>query len=178
MTFDGDMQTDTSVIHPIPVPEEFATGKSDRTIAIALAYDPPTRRFRREYLASRMRIDLYRAYDLDDLRELMARQPSGPDRLSLPSDRRRVQHLKPSTNAVRYSTLQVRRWHASAATSLDPDDGDTYYLAVTHLSEPWAELAETGYNRQGYALAVELEDRGRQQINILERVRERTRAVV
>ena len=178
MTFDGDIETDTSVIHQIPVPEEFAAGKSDRTIAIALAYDPPTRRFRREYLAGRMRIDLYRAFDLDELRAIMAKQPTNADKLNLPSDRRRVQHLKPSTNAVRFSTLQVRRWHASAATSLDPNDGETYYLVVTHVSEPWSELAEPEYDRQRYGLAVELEDRERQQINILERVRARLRAIV
>ena len=178
MTFDGDIETNTSVIHPIPVPEEFAIGKSDRTITIALAYDPPTRRFRREYLASRMRVDLYRAIDLDELSAIVKKQSPDGDKLSLPSDRRRVQRLKPSSEAVLNSTLQVRRWHASAATSLDPDDGETYYLVVTHISQPWAERAEPGYDRQRYALAVELEDRGRQQINILERVRARLRAVV
>lgn len=178
MTFDGDIETNTNVIHPIPVPEQFAMGKSDRTIAIALAYDPPTRRFRREYLASRMRVDLYRAFDLGELSAIMERQPSKGKKLSLPKGRRRVQHLKPSSEAVLHSTLQVRRWRASHAKSLDPNDGETYYLVVTHISEPWAELAEPGYNRQGYALAVELEDRGRQQINILERVQARLRAVV
>ena len=178
MTFDGDITTNTSVIHPIPVPEQFAIGKSDRSIAIALAYDPPTRRFRREYLASRMRVDLYRAFDLGELSAIMARQLSKGKKLSLPKDRRRVQHLKPSSEAVLHSTLQVRRWRASDARSLDPNDGETYYLVVTHISEPWAERAEPDYEQQRYALAVELEDRGRRQINILERVRARLRAVV
>lgn len=178
MTFDGEIEADTSVIHPIPIPEEFAIGKSDRTIAIALAYDPPTRRFRREYLASRMKVDLYRLFDLDELMAIMARQPTNGDRLKLPGDRRRIKSLKPSSEAVLHSTLQVRRWRASAATSLDPNDGQTYYLVVTHMRAPWAELAEPGYVRQRYALAVELEDRGRQQINILDRLRERVRPTV
>lgn len=178
MIFDGEIQTDTSVIHPIPMPEEFARGKSDRTIAVALAYDPPTRRFRREYLAARMRVDLYRAISVAELQAIMQKQAPGIDRLSLPSDRRRVKHLKPSSDAVLRSTLQVRRWRASAATSLDPSDGDTYYLVVTHVSEPWASLAEQRYDRQRYGLAIELEDRGRQQINILDRIRDRTRATV
>lgn len=178
MTFDGEIEADTSVIHPIPIPEEFAIGKSDRTIAIALAYDPPTRRFRREYLASRMKVDLYRLFDLDELMAIMARQPTNGDKLKLPGDRRRIKSLKPSSEAVLHSTLQVRRWRASAATSLDPNDGQTYYLVVTHMRAPWAELAEPGYDRQRYALAVELEDRGRQQINILDRLRERVRPSV
>ncbi len=178
MTYDGDIETNTSVIHPIPIPEEFARGKSERTISIALAYDPPTRRFRREYLASRMKVDLYRAIYLAKLRAVMAKQPVSGDKLILPSDRRRVKSLKPSSEAVLYSTLQVRRWQASAATSLDPDDGETFYLVMTHINEPWAKRAEPGYDRQRYALAVELEDRGRQNVNIFERIRERTRAVV
>lgn len=178
MIFDGEIQADTSVIHPIPMPEEFARGKSDRTISIALAYDPPTRRFRREYLAARMRVDLYRAISVADLQAIMQKQDPGGVRLSLPSDRRRVTRLRPSSEAVLRSTLQVRRWRASAATSLDPNDGDTYYLVVTHIREPWANLAEPDYDRQRYGLAVELEDRGRQQINILDRIRDRTRATV
>ena len=177
MTFDGDIEVDTSVIHPIPVPEEFARGTSDRSISIALAYDPPTRRFRREYLASRMRFDLYRAIDLHELEEIVKKQPTSGTRLGLPRDRRRVQNLKPSPRVVGNSTLQVRRWHAASPESLDPNDGDTYYLVVTHLSEPWAELAEQNYHHQRYALAVELEDRSRQRVNILERVRERVRTV-
>jgi subtilisin family serine protease len=173
MTFDGEIATDTSVIHEIPVPEEFANGTADRSISIALAFDPPTRRFRREYLAARMKFDLYRAIDLDDLIEIVGQQPSEGGH-SLPGDRRRVSSkLFPSSEAVLRSALQVRRWRAAVATSLLVDDGDTYYLVVTHISEPWAERAQPDYDSQAYAIAVELEDRTRHDVNVLERVQQR-----
>jgi hypothetical protein len=50
MVFDGTIDADTTSIHPIPIPEAFARGKSTRRITVALAYDPPVRRQRREYL--------------------------------------------------------------------------------------------------------------------------------
>ena len=171
LTFDGEIEPDTSVIHPIPVPEVFCLGTADRSISVALAYDPPARRFRREYLAARMKVDLYRATDIDELRSVMARQPND-SRLDLWRDRRRVQdRLRPSVEAVGRSTLQVRRWHAASARSLDPDDGPFYYLVVTHTMEPWAERFEPDYDRQTYALAIELEDRTRTDLDVFNHVR-------
>jgi len=175
LTYDGEIEVDTTEIHSIPIPREFAEGAADRSISIALAFDPPTRRFRREYLAGRMKFDLYRAFELDHLIEILKKQPSDEAaKKALPDDRRRANaRLLPGQNAVMRSTLQVRRWRASHAKSLDVDDGDTYYLPVTHIAEPWASIAEGTYTKQRYALAIELEDRSRQSINILERVQER-----
>jgi hypothetical protein len=52
MTFDGVMPVDTAVIHPIPIPEEFAAGTRDhRVIQIAMAFDPPVRRAANTWLA-------------------------------------------------------------------------------------------------------------------------------
>lgn len=174
MIFDGSIAVNTTVIHEIPVPEEFARGKADRVISIALAFDPPTRRLRREYLAAKMKFDLYRAIDLDDLESIMIRQPDDrTKRQSKPKDRRRIKNLIPSEEAVLHSTLQVRRWHAAAANSMDPDDGGTYFLAVTHVAEPWANLAEPEYRRQKYAVVVELDDRTRLTLNVRQRVVDR-----
>ena len=57
---DGEMAVDTAVIHSIPVPPLFSTGKADRTITIAVACDPPVRRQRREYTAGHIALDFYR----------------------------------------------------------------------------------------------------------------------
>jgi hypothetical protein len=173
MMFDGELDCDTSVIHEIPVPEEFSFGAADRRISVSLAYDPPVRRHRREYLAARMKVDLFRAMDLAEVRTMMARQVKDSS-VPLPSDRRRGdKNLKPSSTDVLRSTLQVRRWKASHSRSLDPDDGNTFYLVVTHTSEPWAQRAFEDYSTQSYALAVELEDRSRAEINLLGRVQAR-----
>src|SRR5262249_2824162 len=99
MTFDGDMAVDTVVIHPIPIPQLFAQGRSaTRTIKVALAFDPPVRRQRREYLAGAMQLDLYRATDIDDLVDIVSRQD--PDDPNPPiTGRRRVSHLKPGVDS-------------------------------------------------------------------------------
>lgn len=174
MTFDGDMPADSSVIHEVPIPPEFATGKADRTISVALAFDPPVRRFRREYVGAKMRVDLFRAMSRDEVVGVMQRQPSDGTGVKLPKDRRRLSgRLKPSSEAVIRSTLQVRRWNAADGRSMNVDDGDSYFLVVTHVGEPWVALAEEGYASQRYALAVELEDRSRTEINLLGQVRQR-----
>lgn len=173
MTFDGEMVTNTASIHPVPIPAEFATGKRDRSIAVALAFSPLTRRFRREYLAGTMKLDLYRAFDIEDLAILLKKQPED-DKKSLPADRRRIRSkLQPGTNALLGSTLQVCTWNPSAANSLSADDGDTYFLVVTHSSEPWAD--DQTDTTEKYALATQLTDRSEVSVNILQRLQDRVR---
>jgi subtilisin family serine protease len=166
MVSEGEIACDTALIHPIPIPEAFVRGRSDRSISIALAYDPPVRRQRREYLGGRIKIDLFRNVDLDDLRDLMGRQDP-EDRQGLPADRRRIQQkLRPTGTIALGSTLQVRRWDARAASSLNPDDGDTYHAVLTHVRESWADRLPEEYTEQGYAIAVELWDRDRLDVDL------------
>jgi len=168
MTFDGDMAVDTVVVHPIPIPELFAQGRSaTRTVQVALAFDPPVRRQRREYLARAMQLDLYRAIDIDDLVDIVSRQD--PDDPNPPiRDRRRVTRLRPGVDSFRSSTLQLRTWEAR---QLDVNDGETYLLAVTHRTQTWAR--NTDYERQKYALAVTIADEARTDINLFALVTER-----
>ena len=168
MIFDGDMGVDTVVIHPIPVPEPFAQGRrATRIIQVALAFDPPVRRRRREYLAGAMQLDLYRSIDIDDLSDIVSRQdPDDPNPLI--RDRRRVAYLRPGPDSFRSSTLQLRTWQAR---QLDPNDGETYLLAVTHRTQTWAR--DTDYERQKYALAVMVADEARTEIDIYALITER-----
>lgn len=151
MVFDGELPTDTAAIHPIPVPESFARGRADRRIAVSLAYDPPVRRQRREYLAGEMNFDLLRNVTEDEVRERYSRQGGSP--LPLYSGRREKLDLRPGTQATGNSTLVCR---SVDPRTLDPDDGDVYYLAVSHRSAQWADAGD-----QRYALAVELADHQR-----------------
>jgi len=168
MIFDGDMAVDTVVIHPIPVPEPFAQRRSAaRIIQVTLAFDPPVRRRRREYLAGVMQLDLYRSTDIDDLADIVSRQdpadPNPPIR-----DRRRVAYLKPGPDSFRSSTLQLRTWQAR---QLDLNDGETYLLAVTHRTQTWAR--DTDYEHQKYALAVTVADEARTDIDLYALITER-----
>ena len=171
MTFDGDMAVDTAVIHPVPMPGLFVRGKSDtRRIQVALAFDPPVRRQRREYLAGRVQMDLYRAIDIDDLAEIVTKQdPNDPN--SSIKDRRKVKELYPGVDSLRSGTLQVRVWESRRPNI---DDGDVYFLVVTHAAQPWARDRDD-YQRQRYALAVTLEDQGRLDLDLYNLVTQQVR---
>jgi hypothetical protein len=166
MVFDGTIACDSAIVHPIPVPETFARGKSERSISVALAFDPPVRRQRREYIAGHIDVDLFRSTELDDLVKIVGQQDKSAP-IPLPTGRTRVgDRLLPKSQVVLGSTLQVRRWPANHAASLNPDDGDTYYLVLTHRSESWAGNLAEEYPTQRYGLAVELWDRGRAQLDL------------
>jgi hypothetical protein len=162
MTFDGVVDADSVAIHPVPIPHDFASGRSARRIAAALAFDPPVRRQRREYLAGTMTFDLLRAVDIAQVREIYRRQDE--DREAMMNDRRRV-GLDPGATRTRSSTLQVREWQPRL---MNVDDGDTYYLVVTHRRATWASDAE-----QNYAVAVELVDEGRVELDLYSLVQQR-----
>lgn len=164
MYFDGTMQTDTVAIHPVPIPPGFTRGRSARRISVALAFDPPVRRQRREYLAGEMSFDLLRNVSPQEIAERYERQ--GDERVDLFSDRRRL-NLKPGATRTSNSTLQVRRvFHKQ----LDPDDGDVYYLAVKHRPVPWASGGQ-----QSYAVVVEIVDEEREELDLYAEVQQRVR---
>lgn len=170
MTYDGSLVADTVAIHPVPVPRLFASGYSaSRRIRLALVFDPPVRRQRREYLASTMQADLYRAIELDDLTGILERQDPD-DSQSLIRDRRRAP-LVPGVNAHKSSTLLLRIWEPHR---LNVDDGDIYYVAVTHRTQTWARDRED-YREQNYALAVTLEDEQRVDLDLHTLVRQQVR---
>lgn len=170
MTFEGSLPVDTVQIHPVPIPDEFRSGsKRDRSIAVALAFDPPVRRQRREYLAGSMKFEVYRDIDPDELARILTRQD--PDDPSEPiADRRRL-NFKPGVNTFTHSTLQLRSWVGKQSF---PNDADTFYVAVTHKAQTWAR-EDPEYQRQDYALAVTLEDRDLVTANLHEILKARLR---
>jgi hypothetical protein len=161
LTYDGSLPNDTVQIHPLALPEIFRRGSGgERTISVALAFDPPVRRQRREYVAASMKVDVFRDIDSEDLREMLARQLRDDSR-ELITDRRRLD-LGPGSNSFSNSTLQVRHW--KARNSFVNDD-EVFYVAVTHKAQTWARN-NPNYESQSYALTVTLEDRALTQANL------------
>lgn len=163
MTYDGTLSVDSTVLHPIPIPTDFALPRSaTRRIRVALAFDPPVRGTRREYTAATMSLDIYRSVTLEELEDRLRRQDPDNPRPLFDGKRRLATQFRPSMTAWSESTLQVREW---APTSMDPDDGDTYYLAVTHKARTWFRDRDD-YTHQRYAVAVSLEDQGRVELDL------------
>jgi hypothetical protein len=178
LSFEGEIECDTTVIHPIPIPVEFARGRRRRRIRIASACDPPVRRSRREYVAGHIQVALLRAMSQDEVLDVFRRQPSAQARrldptltqIALPGDRRRLK-MRPGPDDVTRTTAYVTEF---TTIQLQEDDGDTYYLAVTHLKSPWQNLDD--YERQKYAVAVELIDEGEIAIDLYNLVQARLQA--
>jgi hypothetical protein len=115
-----------------------------------------------------MRFDLLRASTLEEVADWYQRQdPDQP--LELPTGRRRPP-LEPGTNTTANSTLMARGMRRQL---FGEDDGDTYFLAVTHQSRPWASPGE-----QSYALAVALEEEERGNVDLYVDLQARVRARV
>jgi hypothetical protein len=178
LTFEGTIGCDTTVVHPVPIPMEFTHGRHRRRIRIAVACDPPVRRTRREYVAGHLQISLVRAMAQDEVLDVFRHQPSAQARNNdpsltatlLPTDRRRPT-LRPGPHDVARTTAYVSEF---STVQLQEDDGDTYYVVLTHQKSPWKNL--TTYQEQRYAVAVELVDEGEQRIDLYNLIRARLQA--
>lgn len=170
MTFDGSLSVDTVHIHPVPIPAAFRRGSGHkRTLTVTLAYDPPVRHTRREYLASSMQVDLYRQIPLPELRAMLEHQD--PDNPATLIHGARHPGLLPGVDFFRSSTLQMRAW---TRKNTFIDDDEIFYVAVTHRSTTWAR-DDNNYTEQNYALAVTLEDEHLQQADLLQLLQQETR---
>lgn len=158
MTYEGELASDSALVHEFPVPREFAIGAGQRFISVALAYDPPARWQRRDYIAGLMDIALYRNVDPEQLADRLASRDAG----DLPENRSLIRDgLRPTQTLTAGSTLIVRRWVVESARALNPDDGEMYCVSVTHRARSWASGLLDAPTTQRYALAVELWDRER-----------------
>lgn len=176
LTFDGVISCDTVMIHRMPMPRPFLRGASKRTIRVAIAYDPPVRRQRREYIAGSMSFDVVRGHSLSDVQSRYQRQPSrhqaeqeGLERRGYPEGRLA---LDPLDKWFHSGTLICRSF--THATDWDEDTTD-YFVVVEHQRSPWTEAQRRAYPEQRYALAVELHDEGRADLDLYGLVRAQLR---
>lgn len=174
LTYEGEIAADSVEIHRVPMPQRFLEGYTPRTIKVALAFDPPVRRQRREYIAGSMSVDLVRGSSLSNLTEAYCRQPTraqseelGIPRRGLPAGRGL---LLPGTSKFSDNTLICRRF--SSSTSWDEDVLD-YFVIVTHQRSSWSPAQKRAYESQRYALAIEMSDEGRLEMNLYALVRAR-----
>lgn len=157
------LEMDQFAVYRLPIPPEFRTGGA-RTIRVSLAYDPPVRRTRNDYLGTKMDFRLLRGIDEEDLfdhfrdrdRALEGAAPTVPARFKC--------KLQPGSDERASNTLQT----ASVTFNRDTGEyGEVYYLVVRCLSH-WAVDQVLD---QRFAVVVELEHQP--EIRIYNRVRER-----
>lgn len=157
------LEMDQFAVYRLPIPPEFQTGGA-RTIRVSLAYDPPVRRTRNDYLGTKMDFRLLRGLDEAELFEhfrdrnkaLEGAAPVVPEKFKC--------KLLPGPDERANNTLQT----AVVTFKRDTDGyGDLYYLVVRCLSH-WAMDQVLD---QRFAVVVELEHQPK--TKIYNRLRER-----
>ena len=160
-------------IHPIPIPDDFSGAGTRRRFRIAIAFDPPVRRERRDYLGGHLQLEFYRATSIDEVESIHQEQVDSDSVVRLPSDRRRFfGKFVPTRTRLLTSTLQVYTFDLKSSRSLRSDDGDIYFLVATHISSSWLTVSSAGDDTQTYAVAVELEDTEDAEIDLYSAVRQ------
>jgi hypothetical protein len=156
LTYEGEIEPKTTMVHELPIPAEFARGVHEQRLTVALAYDPPVRRTRRDYTMGEVALGLVRNIEPEDLIARYSRQPTkaqiaeNPElvALALPKGKQRPE-LEPRHGVLRANTL-VRQ---TAKMSWDEDD-DGYFITLTDTRRAWVGTEHD--EPQRYALAVEL----------------------
>ena len=186
----GRIAIDTIQIYAVPIPDEFRNAAGRKRVVVGLAYDPPVRSRRAEYLGVDMCVHLIRGMSVDEVvesyraktSEERAAESEGRKRAKeegtefvsdipgTPGDARRCK-LAPGPETFGGSTLHRSEW---AFQRSDAEYGDTYYLVV-RAERNWAPDDIT---HQDFGLAVTLDTQAEIQLRtaIMQRVRVRPRA--
>lgn len=158
LTYEGAIDTNRVLIHRVPIPAEYADGVRSRSFRVALAFDPPVRRARREYIAGTMTVELVRGVSAREIEEIYSRQPTQAAAAADEAVRRRplpdAEHrpLQPGPTLTESNTL-IRREFVNG--TWDPDHRD-YFLVVSHNQSRWTAAQRNNYPEQNYAVVIEI----------------------
>lgn len=146
---EASIELDKFHIFEVPIPKDFNEVRGKRFISVTLAYDPPTRHTRFDYLGITMSYRLIRGKSIDEVVNFFKPKNQVDTELdeSVPSANNCK--LVPTPSVREKCTVQKSTFTASNPL----DYGDTYYLVVRCESK-WA-TEEVG--TQKYALVVTLE---------------------
>jgi hypothetical protein len=166
---EDELAFDHFAVYEVPVPREYQMTKGRRELRVTLAFDPPVRHRRSDYLGTGMSFRLVRGCraDLvfDHYRKHSSAEGKHPDLASSYDCK-----LDPGPSIRDNCTVQ------SGLVTFQKDIskyGETYYVVV-RCEAGWASSVSAQDQKQRYALAVEL--RHAAAIKLYDRVRVRQRA--
>nr|WP_290221732.1 S8 family peptidase [Trichocoleus desertorum] len=143
-----EVELDKLHIYRVAIPKVFLEAKGKRGITVALAYDPPIRASRKEYLANTMWVEALHGLTTEEVEVYRAKNASS-DVDTLPS--KYQLELRPTKTDAQWSTLQVRR--LKKQTKLKMPTGETE--PVVHFVVGCQQRFPTGFDyKQGYGLVV------------------------
>ncbi len=159
-------------IYEVPIPDELIDENGTRRITVTLAYDPPVRHTRIDYLGVKMSFRLIRGKSADEIAEAFrqrSREEQKVDRLTSTSY---DCSMVPKSTVREGGTLQKATFTMKRKPSTDY--GDTYHVVV-RCEKKWAR---DEHAPQGYAVVVAVEHSAEVNLynTIQARVRERARS--
>lgn len=162
-------------IYALPVPEAFLSGTGARGVSVALAFDPPVRASRKEYLARTMWVEVLKGLTVDQVEKY--RSPfQGDGAPSLPKPKEL--DLRPAKTGVQWSTLQVRRRTWTRAPRFPVADSDRGEVPILHLLVGCQGRFPHGEEpRQRYGIAVRFWHSSNQ-VDLYQELKARVRARV
>jgi len=148
---EDEVALDSFHVFELPVPPVLTQTRGRRRISVALAFYPPVRHSRQDYLGSRMSFRLVRGKSLEEVVDAYRRHAANEEDPETFSGTRFQCDLWPNTRSRDFSTLQ--KGELTFTNNPSADYGDTYYVVV-RSQRIWAP-EEVSHQR--YAVGVALE---------------------
>ena len=142
------LEIDEIAIYEIDMLKEFRETKGKRHIRITLAYDPPVRRARADYLGVEMDFRLMRNSTLDEVTEFFRKRDKKTEGRHTDQASRQKDNLAPGPMIRDRGTLQSGTYTTSRKIN---GDSDIYYVVV-RCKGKWSNTTS-----QRFAIAVELQ---------------------
>jgi len=142
-----ELEIDHFAVFEVPMPEIFRTERGRRTIRATLAFDPPVRQTRADYLGVTMNLRLIKGRSAQEVFDHFRRRGADEDAAEAlgSSDCPLVPgKMQRDMGTLQSAELSMQRWYDRW--------GDTWYLVV-RLAGGWAKDFVT---RQRYAVVVEI----------------------
>lgn len=159
-----NLEIDQFALYEVPIPDDFRRVKGDRQIRVTLAFDPPVRHTRLEYLGVRMNFRLIRGLTPEEVYEHYRWREEGEEWPDLPEKHKCK--LTPGYKARSVGTLQSATFRMKKNVD---HYGDTYYLAI-FADRRWAG---EDVKQQRYSAIVELLHPG--EVRLYQQSRQRVR---
>lgn len=153
-------------IYEVPIPRAFIEDNGTRRITVALAYDPPVRYTRFDYLGVKMSFRLIRGKSVVEIAEAFRQRTRDEQRIDPLTSTRYDCPMEPKPAAREGGTLQKATFTRRRPST---DYGDTYYLVV-RCEKKWAR---DEHGPQRYAVVVVVEHLS--EVNLYNEIRDRVR---
>lgn len=153
MAVEDSLPVDRFAVYQVPIPTDFQTAGGTRHIKVSLAFDPPVKNSRKEYLGIKMGYQLVRGKSAAEVFErfrkweVEEKDEAGGEAYTF--EKRYLCDLKPNITMREAGTLQVGSYVRKRDMS---GYGDNYFLVVRCEGKWAANLVE----QQTFAVAVEL----------------------